>query len=43
VEHEAILSTGGLGLFKDTQKRWLNGSKVFFIFEQGMLRKILNI
>jgi hypothetical protein len=33
VEHEAVLSAGGLGLFKDAQLRWLNGRMAFFIFE----------
>jgi len=41
VEHEAVLSAGGLDLFKDAQLRWLNGRMAFFIFEQGMLWKIL--
>jgi len=43
VEQEAVLSAGGLGLFKDAQMRWLNGRMAFFIFEQGMLWKILKI
>jgi hypothetical protein len=43
VEHKAVLSVGGLGLFKDAQMRWLNGRMAFFILEQGMLWKMLKI
>jgi len=41
VEHEAILSAGGPGLFKEAQLRWLKGRMAIFIFEQGTLWKKL--